>query len=84
MLTVLESIVNFIKMSFLIIENNIFYITCFKGSITAKKETCLWNILSRTQSYIDLDWMCGLFQENYVVEDCISGCYAIVVLHSPV
>ena len=63
-------------MSISVKENNLFYITCFKGtrSITAKKETCLWNILSITESYVGLDWMCGLFQDNYVVEDCRSGC----------
>ena len=44
----------------------------------------LVNILSRTESHVGLDWMCGLFQDNYVVEDCRSGCYGIVVSHSPV
>ena len=31
-----------------------------------------------------LEWMCGLFQDNLVVEVCSSGGYGIVVSHSPI
>ena len=46
------------------IENNLFYITCFKGSITAKRSLVYGIFWGTTESYAGLDWMSGLFQDN--------------------
>ena len=59
------------------ISNIIFYITCFKGCITSKRDLAM-EYVGYTKSYASFNGCV----DNYVVEVCRSGGYGIVVSHS--